>query len=110
MSEILTQFIRSFQRAVSAEMNAMRQQLGPFEVNLTTPRLVDVVDSPDGRRVFYAFDVIIVEEAAMAVLPTLFYCAALAKAPIVQSKTEYVYQAMGRNIFEIAVPNDLKHH
>ena len=58
------------------------------------------------------FDVVVVEEAAMAVLPTLFYCAALAQTkiimvgdkrqlpPIIQSNSEYVNQAMGRNIFE----------
>ncbi|MFB3040949.1 MAG: DEAD/DEAH box helicase, partial [Candidatus Poribacteria bacterium] len=63
------------------------------------------------------FDVVIVEEAAMAILPILFYCAALAKTkviivgdkrqlpPIVQSRAEYVHRAMGRNIFEVTVPD-----
>jgi superfamily I DNA and/or RNA helicase len=63
------------------------------------------------------FDVVIVEEAGMAILPTLFYCAALAKKkviivgdpqqlpPIVQSDADYVYRAMGRNIFEVATAN-----
>ena len=62
------------------------------------------------------FDVVIVEEAGMAVLPTLFYCAALARnqvvmvgdpqqlPPIVQSREPYVYRAMGRSIFEVTVP------
>ena len=62
------------------------------------------------------FDVVIVEEAGMAVLPTLFYCATLAEGktimvgdpkqlpPIVQSRESYVYKAMGRNIFEVTVP------
>jgi molybdopterin-guanine dinucleotide biosynthesis protein len=60
------------------------------------------------------FDVVIVEEAGMAILPTLFYCAALARAkiivvgdpqqlpPIVQAHDDYVYRAMGRTIFEVA--------
>ena len=62
------------------------------------------------------FDAVIVEEAGMAVLPTLFYCAALARhrtimvgdpqqlPPIVQSKEPYVQRAMGRSIFAVTVP------
>jgi hypothetical protein len=61
------------------------------------------------------FDVVIVEEAGMAVLPALFYCAALGQGavmvgdpqqlpPIVQSREPYVHRAMGRNIFAITVP------
>ena len=53
----------------------------------------------------------------MAILPTIFYCAALARTkviivgdpqqlpPIVQSNADYVYRAMGRNIFEVATTN-----
>ncbi|GIK37902.1 MAG: hypothetical protein BroJett011_17350 [Chloroflexota bacterium] len=60
------------------------------------------------------FDTVIVEEAGMAILPTLFYCAALARSkiivvgdpqqlpPIVQARDDYVYRAMGRTIFEVA--------
>lgn len=63
------------------------------------------------------FDVVIVEEAGMAILPTIFYCAALARKkviivgdpqqlpPIVQSDADYVYRAMGRNIFDVASAN-----
>lgn len=63
------------------------------------------------------FDTVIIEEAGMAILPNLFYCAALARKkviavgdpkqlpPIVQSKDEYVYKAMGRNIFEVSAQN-----
>jgi superfamily I DNA and/or RNA helicase len=63
------------------------------------------------------FDAVIVEEAGMAILPVLFYCAALARhkaimvgdpqqlPPIVQSRDGYVYRAMGRNIFEVAAQN-----
>lgn len=59
------------------------------------------------------FDVVIVEEASMAILPTLFYCASLSRnrlimvgdprqlPPIVQSPQPYVYRAMGRSIFEV---------
>ncbi len=65
------------------------------------------------------FDTVIVEEAGMAILPTLFYCAALARTkvvivgdpqqlpPIVQSRDEYVQRAMGRNIFEVAAQKSL---
>ena len=63
------------------------------------------------------FDVVIVEEAGMAILPVLFYCAARAREkvimvgdpkqlpPIVQSRDPYVRQAMGRSIFAVTVPD-----
>jgi len=66
------------------------------------------------------FDVVIVEEAGMAILPTLFYCASLARRkviavgdprqlpPIVQSSAPYVHRAMGRDIFSITVPRPLE--
>ncbi|MBT3343840.1 MAG: AAA family ATPase [Gemmatimonadetes bacterium] len=62
------------------------------------------------------FDTVIVEEAGMAILPTLFYCACLARErtimvgdpqqlpPIVQSNHDYVHRAMGRGIFAVTVP------
>jgi superfamily I DNA and/or RNA helicase len=62
------------------------------------------------------FDVVIVEEAGMAVLPTLFYCAGLAAKkviavgdprqlpPIVVSRDPFAQRAMGRNIFDVTVP------
>jgi hypothetical protein len=65
------------------------------------------------------FDTVIVEEAGMAVLPALFYCAALARAkiivvgdpqqlpPIVQARDDYVYRVMGRTIFEVAAQKTL---
>ena len=64
-----------------------------------------------------AFDVVIVEEAGMAVLPTLFYCAGLATRkviavgdprqlpPIVQSRDAFAQRAMGRTIFDVTVPD-----
>jgi superfamily I DNA and/or RNA helicase len=66
------------------------------------------------------FDVVVIEEAGMAVLPALFYCSALAKKkvialgdprqlpPIVQSKDPFVLRAMGRNIFDITAPDPLQ--
>lgn len=62
------------------------------------------------------FDVVIVEEAGMAILPTLFYCASLGSRaimvgdpqqlpPIVQSPEPFVHRAMGRSIFEVTVPD-----
>lgn len=65
------------------------------------------------------FDVLIVEEASMAVLPALFYAACLGRRKtvivgdpcqlpsIVQSNDEYVRKVMGRNIFEVAVAEPL---
>jgi hypothetical protein len=62
------------------------------------------------------FDVVIIEEAGMAILPTLFYCAGMGSKkviaigdprqlpPIVQSRDGQVHQSMGKNIFEITVP------
>lgn len=62
------------------------------------------------------FDVVVVEEAGMAILPTLFYCACLGSQqsimvgdpqqlpPIVQSSQPFVHRAMGRSIFQITVP------
>ena len=62
------------------------------------------------------FDVVVVEEAGMAVLPALFYCASLADEkvvmvgdpkqlpPIVQCNSRFVHKAMGRSIFEVTVP------
>jgi hypothetical protein len=65
------------------------------------------------------FDVVVVEEASMAILPALFYAACLGcektvmvgdpcQLPaIVQSDAPYVRQVMGRNIFEVTVPEPL---
>lgn len=65
------------------------------------------------------FDVVIVEEASMAILPALFYAACLGKQKtvmvgdpcqlpsIVQSDDSYVRKVMGRNIFEVSVKDPL---
>ncbi len=58
----------------------------------------------------------IFEEAGMAILPTLFHCASLARGkaimvgdpkqlpPIVHARDAYVHQAMGRSILAVAAP------
>jgi hypothetical protein len=63
------------------------------------------------------FDVLIAEEAGMATLPPLFYAACLCTQraimvgdprqlpPIVQSNDERVRRAIGRNVFDVAVPD-----
>ncbi len=63
------------------------------------------------------FDVLIAEEAGMATLPPLFYAACLCRQrvivvgdprqlpPIVQSDDELVRRAIGRNIFDVTVPD-----
>jgi Superfamily I DNA and RNA helicases and helicase subunits len=62
------------------------------------------------------FDVVIVEEAGMAILPAVFHCASLAREsvllvgdprqlpPILQSSDPYARRAMGRSIFDVTVP------
>lgn len=66
------------------------------------------------------FDSVIIEEAGMAILPTLYYCACLAKKKviligdpkqlpaIIQSTDDYVFKVMGRNIFDIAQNSQIK--
>ena len=66
------------------------------------------------------FDVLIAEEAGMATLPALFYAACLCGKraivvgdprqlpPIVQSNDDLVRRAIGRNIFDVAVPEPEK--
>ena len=66
------------------------------------------------------FDAVVVEEASMAILPALFYAASLGKSKtvivgdprqlpaIVQADDDYVQKVMGRNIFEVAIPDALK--
>ena len=63
------------------------------------------------------FDVLIAEEAGMATLPSLFHAACLCHQraivvgdprqlpPIVQSDDELVRRAIGRNVFDVAVPD-----
>lgn len=63
------------------------------------------------------FDVLIAEEAGMATLPPLFYAACLCKGraivvgdprqlpPIVQSNDELVHRSIGRNVFDVTIPD-----
>ncbi len=63
------------------------------------------------------FDVLIAEEAGMATLPPLFYAACLCKRraivvgdpkqlpPITQSNDELVRRTIGRNVFDVTVPD-----
>jgi hypothetical protein len=63
------------------------------------------------------FDVVIVEEAGMTILPALFYCASLAREKlvivgdprqlpvIVQSDDAFVQKYLGMSIFDVAIPD-----
>ena len=63
------------------------------------------------------FDVVIIEEASMATLPTLFFAACLGREktvvvgdprqlpPIVASDSRLAQRALGRNIFSVAAPD-----
>lgn len=62
------------------------------------------------------FDTVIVDEAGMAILPAIFYCACLARGnviaagdpkqlpAIVQGEGSFVHKVLARSIFEIAAP------
>jgi ATP-dependent exoDNAse (exonuclease V) alpha subunit len=102
-----------------ANVERARQQLAEREVHLVADARAVVTTltasyfSPllENQR----FDTVLVDEASMAVLPSLFYSACLARAktvmvgdprqlpPIVQSSTPYVRRAMGRSIFAVGV-------
>ena len=63
------------------------------------------------------FDTVVIDEAGMAVLPAVFYCASLGREKtiligdprqlpsIVHSDDAYVRKAMARSVFEVAVPD-----
>lgn len=107
-------------RACAERIAALNRELRASEaamvrrarVVLATMTNVYIGSLLEGER----FDAVIVEEASMAILPTLFYCASLARdrvilvgdpqqlPPIVQSPEPYVYRAMGRSIFAVTVP------
>ena len=66
------------------------------------------------------FDVLIAEEAGMATLPPLFYAACLCTGraivvgdprqlpPIVQSNDELVHRSIGRNVFDVTIPDPMR--
>ena len=107
-------------RACTRRLAALSEELRASEAavirraRVVLATMTNVYLSPwlEGER----FDAVIVEEAGMAILPTLFYCAALARnrvilvgdpqqlPPIVQSSEPYVHRAMGRSIFAVTVP------
>jgi hypothetical protein len=97
-----------------------REQQAFAEARLVFSTLANVYLHPLMRNA--SFDVVIVEEASMAVLPTLFFSACMAKEqiivvgdpkqlpPIVQSRDAFVQKALGRSIFAIAAPTPLTTH
>jgi hypothetical protein len=56
MHPLLPKFIASFQKAIKAEMKAMRQRLGPFEVPLADGLALDADERDQGR--LYVFKVL----------------------------------------------------
>ncbi|MBD3242865.1 MAG: AAA family ATPase [Chitinivibrionales bacterium] len=107
--------IEELERALRGKEHAVVRQA---RVVLATMSMVNIHTLLADQR----YDVVIAEEAGMAILPLLFYCAALATRgtvlvgdprqlpPIVQSRDEYVRQAMGRSIFEVTVPSYTEQH
>lgn len=66
------------------------------------------------------FDTVVIDEAAMVILPLIFLCATRASRKllvvgdprqlpaIVQSNAPYVHRAIARNLFDVAAPNPLE--
>lgn len=108
-AELCKQRIAELQRALRDERAGVVAQAGCVLATLTSAYLSPLMQ---GLR----FDVVIAEEASMAVLPSLFHAACLATRktlmvgdprqlpPIVQSDDPLVHQVMGRNIFDVTVP------
>jgi hypothetical protein len=106
-------------RAIAASRHALRnkEREAVDGASLVLSTLTNAYFSP--LIVDQRFDVVIVEEASMAVLPALFYAACLGRRKtvivgdpcqlpsIVQSDADYVRKVMGRNIFEVAVADPL---
>ena len=92
-----------------------REKQAFTEARLVFSTLANVYLHPLMRNT--SFDVVIVEEASMAVLPILFFSACMAKEqvivvgdptqlpPIVQSRDAFVQKALRRSIFAIAAPS-----
>jgi len=110
--------VRTLAKARIAELAAKDRELEArivAEARMVVCTLTNAYLSPlmaDQR-----FDVLIAEEAGMATLPPLFYAACLCRErvivvgdprqlpPIVQSDDEMVKRAIGRNIFDVTVPD-----
>jgi hypothetical protein len=113
--------VRALAKARIAELTAAERDLEARLVaearivmcTLTTAHLAPVMAAQ-------RFDALIAEEAGMATLPPLFYAACLSRRrtivvgdprqlpPIVQSNDELVRRAIGRNIFEVAIPDPVR--
>ena len=108
-AELCKQRIAELQRALRDERAGVVTRADCVLATLTNAYLSPLMQ---GVR----FDVVIAEEASMAVLPSLFHAACLATQktlmvgdprqlpPIVQSDAPLVQQVMGRNIFDVTVP------
>jgi superfamily I DNA and/or RNA helicase len=106
-------------RAIAEHKVALleKEQAVVRDASLVLSSLTNAYFSPwmQGQR----FDVVVVEEASMAVLPALFYAACLGHRKtiivgdpcqlpsIVQSDEDYVRKVMGRSIFDVAVRDPL---
>lgn len=113
--------VRALARARIAQLAAADRDLeaqlvAKARVVLCTLTNAHLAPAMAGQR----FDVLIAEEAGMATLPALFYAACLCERraivvgdprqlpPIVQSSDEQVRRAIGRNVFDVAIPDPLR--
>ena len=108
MRALLLERIAAANRELAAREACL---VGDARAVLTTLTAAYFSPPLEGQR----FDVVLVDEASMAILPSLFYAACLAREktlmvgdprqlpPIVQSSSPYVRQAMGRSIFDVTV-------
>ena len=108
--------LRHLEQDIEAERSgrqALEQRI-VADARLTLSTMASMYVSP--AFLSQRYDVVVIEEAGMAVLPAVFYCASLAKEqvlfvgdprqlpPIVQSRDPFVARAMGRSIFDVTVP------
>ena len=56
MQILLKKFISSFQKAITVEMEAMRQRLGPFEVPLADGKALERAENDKWK--FYGFTIV----------------------------------------------------
>ena len=108
----LSEISKSIEKAWAERQIAERKIVDDARLTLTTMASMYISPALIDQR----YDTVIIEEAGMAVLPAVFYCASLARdqvlfvgdprqlPPIVQSRDPYVRRAMGRSIFDVTVP------
>jgi hypothetical protein len=115
----LVRALALYDKAIAARRQALRNKEHDVVdgASLVLSTLTNGYFSP--LMVEQRFDVLIVEEASMAILPALFYAACLGRRKtvmvgdpcqlpsIVQSNADYVRKVMGRNIFEVTVAEPL---